>query len=363
MLGYVAIMMAADWGVTGFAVLSLSGRSGYHPSAPNLGWLLELPIPQDWAGFATQLRHQRNGGPSYLLGERRMTGWWYYFPVALAVKVPLACWLLIGARLAYCLLGRRSARKPSPARGEGAECSSHADKKGSLLPLVIAAFLAIAMFASKRNYGVRYLLPMAPLAIVWISALAERRGFWRCIVAGGLIGQAAALATIHPHELSYFNVLAGGKIGGRRVLADSNLDWGQGLRSLADLEKNYHPLTLYYFGDIEPPLYGIDSDWYVCTADEWPLPLIERCFNIRESLEHSRVSLATNYNPHGRMFHKGHNSLYPKFQPGTRYVAVSASLQHGPWGPPGYFRALDAVTPVAYTDDGTIAIYDLTPAK
>ena len=43
-------------------------------------------------------------------------------------------------------------------------------------PLAIAAFLAIAMFASKRNYGVRYLLPMAPLAIVWISALAERRG-------------------------------------------------------------------------------------------------------------------------------------------------------------------------------------------
>ena len=106
-----------------------------------------------------------------------------------------------------------------------------------LFPLAIAAFLAIAMVGSKRNYGVRYLLPMAPLAIVWVSALAERRGIWRGIVGVGLIGQAATLATIHPHELSYFNVLAGGKIGGRWVLADSNLDWGQGLRSLARLEK------------------------------------------------------------------------------------------------------------------------------
>ncbi len=41
----------------------------------------------------------------------------------------------------------------------------------------------------------------------------------------------------------------------------------------------------------------------------------------------------------------------------TRYLAVSASLQHGPWGPDGFFRGLDALEPVAYTDDGTIAVY------
>jgi hypothetical protein len=41
----------------------------------------------------------------------------------------------------------------------------------------------------------------------------------------------------------------------------------------------------------------------------------------------------------------------------TPYLAVSASLQHGPWGPDQFFRRLDGLTPVAYTDDGTIAIY------
>ncbi|HEY2155472.1 MAG TPA: 4-amino-4-deoxy-L-arabinose transferase, partial [Isosphaeraceae bacterium] len=196
-------------------------------------------------------------------------------------------------------------------------------KRGWLLPLAIAAFLAIAMIGSKRNYGVRYLLPMAPLAIVWISALPERRGIWRWIVAGGLVGQAAALATIHPHELSYFNILAGGKIGGRKVLADSNLDWGQGLRSLAQLEKRYRPMTLFYFGDVNPGHYLRSADGFLITATGTPIPLPE------------------------------------PFAVGTRYVAVSASLQHGPWGPEGYFRALDGITPVAYTDDGTIAIYDI----
>jgi len=72
------------------------------------------------------------------------------------------------------------------------------------------------------------------------------------VAALGLIGQAASVAAIHPHELSYFNVLAGGKIGGRRVLADSNLDWGQGLRSLARIQADFQPLTLFYFGDTDP---------------------------------------------------------------------------------------------------------------
>jgi hypothetical protein len=322
MLGYVAIMIAVDWALTGFAVLSVSGRSEYHPSAPNLGWLLELPIPQDWAGFATQLRHQRNGGPSYLLGERRMTGWWYYYPVALAVKVPLACWTLIAARV---LMGLRRVRHADlfVSRPLQEDVRMTDPTRQWLLPLAIAAFVAIAMFASKRNYGIRYLLPMGPLAIVWISALAERRGIWRWVVAGGLIGQAAALATIHPHELSYFNILAGGKIGGRRVLADSNLDWGQGLRSLARLEAQYRPMTLFYFGDVNPGHYVTPADGYQITATGTPA------------------------------------GLPPKFAVETRYVAVSASLRDGPWGPEGYFRALDRLLPVAYTDDGTIAIYDL----
>jgi hypothetical protein len=138
------------------------------------------------------------------------------------------------------------------------------------------------------------------------------------------VGQALAVAWVHPFELSYFNVLAGGPIGGRHVLADSNLDWGQGLKTLARLQQahaEYDDLTLYYFGDTHPSHYGVKGICHVIDA--------------------SSV----------------HPGLPPRLAASTRYVAVSASLQWGPWGPPGYFRSLDARAPERVTEDATIAIY------
>jgi hypothetical protein len=362
-IAYAAMMLLVDWALTGFAVLPPSGRTGYHPSAPGFARFLETPMPLDWVGFVTQLRHQRNGGPSYLLGERRLTGWWYYYPVALAVKVPLGCWLLIAVRSVLFLFERVSSPNPSLSSEEGEESKAGANVDW-FLPLAIGAFLAIAMLGSRRNYGVRYLLPMAPLAIVWVSALAERRGIWRGLVGLGLIGQAAALATIHPHELSYFNLLAGGKIGGRKVLADSNLDWGQGLRSLAVIEKTYHPLTLFYFGDTEPICYEVESRSFLFTASDVDGP--KYTLHRMESLYGVTIDAWMKLNDGNQDYDWQALDRMASGVPkspwvGTRYVAVSASLQYGPWGPPGFFRRLDALTPVAYTDDGTIAIYDLGP--
>ena len=71
MAGFLAVLVLADLAVTGFALLPLSPRTGPHPSldgrfGPVLGpWItriVETPIPQDWVGFATQMRHQRTGG-------------------------------------------------------------------------------------------------------------------------------------------------------------------------------------------------------------------------------------------------------------------------------------------------------------
>src|SRR5262249_34537864 len=124
--------------------------------------------------------------------------------------------------------------------------------------------------------------------------------------------------------LTYFNTLAGGRIGGRRVLADSNLDWGQGLRALAQLQRErpeLRALTLYYFGDTEPRHYGLAGIHHVIDA--------------------------------GSM----HPGIPPQFEANTPYVAVSASLQFGPWGPAGYFNALEGVRPVLLTRDTTIGIY------
>ncbi len=317
MVLFLGVMLLADVIITGGAVLTLSNEPGAaHPSVEGrfvsspsfkriLTRVMETPIPQDWVGFAAQIRHQRSGGPSYLLGERRMTGWWYYYFVALSVKVPLSFWLLAVART---LAGRASPSK----------------ERDWIFPLTIAAFLAITAAGSSRNYGVRYLLPMAPLAIVWVSSLAEMGKMWRLVACLGLLGQGLAVASVYPDELTYFNALCGGREGGRRVLSDSNLDWGQGLKSLARLQKTnpeLRDLTLFYFGETKPEYYGVIGASHTIDAGSV------------------------------------HPGLPERFGAKTKYIAVSVSLVNGPWGPPGYFRRLEGVRPYVMTDDTTIAVY------
>jgi hypothetical protein len=314
MTAYAAIMGLSNVVVTGGAASPLSERRGDHPIlAGRLGptaerWLvraIETPIPQDCAGFVRQAIMQSAGGAAYLFGEVREMGWRHYYLVALAVKVPLALWLVMTARAA---LARRI---PSAGRSW-------------MLPATSVAFVALASLASTRNLGVRYMLPIAPLAIVWISALAEGNPWARRLIWSGLAAQAIAVVSIHPYELSYFNALAGGPIGGRRILSDSNLDWSQGLKPLAELQRErpeLRDLTLYYFGDTAPARYGVSG----------------RDYTIRAT---------------------GDNAHLPRtLTAETRYLAVSASLQWGPYGTAGFFAPLDGIEPICYTPDATIAIY------
>ena len=56
---------------------------------------------------------------------------------------------------------------------------------------------------------------------------------------------------IHPHEVSYFNLLAGGPSRGADLLTDSNVDWGQDLgrlRAWAAREAPKERLSVAYFG-------------------------------------------------------------------------------------------------------------------
>lgn len=119
----------------------------------------------------------------------------------------------------------------------------------------LAILIAHMLFAD--DLGVRYILPAFPFAhliagigAAWLLTLRWGRPLAAALVAWLLI---AAIA-IYPDSLSYFNEAAGGKL----MLDDSNVDWGQGLKQLRDwLDVNGkgRPVRLAYFGSFPPANY------------------------------------------------------------------------------------------------------------
>lgn len=73
-----------------------------------------------------------------------------------------------------------------------------------------------------------------------------------------------ALGTLRtgPFYLTYFNELIGGPANGYRYLAGPDVDWGQGLKALADyLRRNgIRMVKLAYFGTDDPRMYGIEYE-------------------------------------------------------------------------------------------------------
>ncbi len=75
------------------------------------------------------------------------------------------------------------------------------------------------------------------------------------VLAGLGLLQAGETLAVHPHEISFFNLAAGGPSRGHLWLNDSNLDWGQDLVRLArELERRGDEAgtTVAYFGGADP---------------------------------------------------------------------------------------------------------------
>ncbi len=221
LLGYIALYFAA-------ALLTVA-----------LVYRFDLGLYFD--GLSETLRRLDKGRSSFAMGRHALEGVWWYFPAALALKTPLA---VLAAAAAGVWLALRNFRK---------------DYLWLLLPP--AVFFA-ASLTDKVQIGYRHIMPVMPfLAVLGGLALARllelRRGAW---LAGGLLALTAlSVARAHPFHLAYFNELAGGPAGGYKYFVDSNLDWGQDLKTLAGQLKGRGnpPVVLSYFGVARPESYGI----------------------------------------------------------------------------------------------------------
>jgi 4-amino-4-deoxy-L-arabinose transferase-like glycosyltransferase len=217
-------------------------------------WLggVPVPVPRSYLlGIDLQKVDFERQPLSYLRGEWRRGGWWYYYLYALAVKVPLGTWLLLLLAAALKLY-----------RAGPAVCQR--DELVVLAPLVL-----ILVFVSAQtgfNHHLRYVLPALPFAFIWAGQAAQARvRGWPvpAMVAGVAAWSVASSLWVYPHSLSYFNELAGGPTNGHAHLVNSNIDWGQDLFYLKrwlDDHPEARPLGLAYFGSVPPSLAGIESE-------------------------------------------------------------------------------------------------------
>jgi hypothetical protein len=198
---------------------------------------LRLPVPYTWLlGLATVSEQNSMGHGNYFFGMRGSSGHPLYFPVLLFAKSPTGLLLLLG--LGAWLLVRRLRAKHSPSLA-------------TWVLIVFAAFVFVSACASDINIGVRHVLPLLPIMVVFAGrvgalliestdvanpatprALSGRRG--PALVGACVLGCALGAASTFPTWLGDFNLLVGGPSGGHRISVIGE-DWGQDLGDLADL--------------------------------------------------------------------------------------------------------------------------------
>lgn len=187
-------------------------------------WDLKLPAPEFFDGILAARAHNQNGHPAFLLGNFSTQGWWYYFPVALGVKTPIA-FLGLAAMGAYT-------------------CVKDLSSSGCRLVLSYAlGILGSAVLVGHIDLGVRQILPiyvgLAILAALGTEWLSRRGALGRVSAVVLLLWMVVSGGLQHPDYLSYFNAFAGPAPAD--VLVDSDLDWGQDTKRLA---RRLHELRL-----------------------------------------------------------------------------------------------------------------------
>ncbi|MGE5304700.1 MAG: ArnT family glycosyltransferase [Alphaproteobacteria bacterium] len=184
---------------------------------------------------------------SFLLGDISNHGFWFYFPIAFAVKTPLPTIVMMLIAVVLVVLRR------------------HSRIDDLFLVIPPAAFFAVAVY-SHLNIGIRHILPIYPFLFVWLGGAVATISNLKCRIAKGgvlLLGLwlIGASLRVYPNYLAFFNELAGGSSNGHKILVDSNLDWGQDLKGLKHWMNDHGISKIHfaYFGTVDPFCYGIKA--------------------------------------------------------------------------------------------------------
>jgi hypothetical protein len=207
-----------------------------------------LPLPTAYIGGLDYMLILNQQATTYLLGHSHRDRLWYYFPLALAFKLPLGTW---GA------LVTRSVRAPREDVG-----SSRAGGLGHGWGLGRAA--AHGAVLPRYNFGIRYLLPAAPAGLRVVRQACCRAKSLRAGASrgGGVRGPpgAGGLCSARPGSSRSTTGHRADRAGAIASSTTRNVDWGQGLVALREeiAKRGIRRIHLSYHGTTDPAVYGID---------------------------------------------------------------------------------------------------------
>jgi len=204
---------------------------------------IPVPVPYPYLeGLDLVLYHERTGenyGGIYMLGELRPgEGFAGYFLVASLFKVPLPILALFCVSLVDFLKSFRS---------------KEFIKEQVYLLISVLYFSIYFNFFFRSQIGIRFFLVVFPVILIFSAHIFRKwERFSRrtriVFILSGLY-LITSVASYFPHYLSYFNELVLDRSQSYRILADSNLDWGQNRGALTQFLSE-HPE--YIFEPAEP---------------------------------------------------------------------------------------------------------------
>ncbi|HEY8186820.1 MAG TPA: phospholipid carrier-dependent glycosyltransferase [Pyrinomonadaceae bacterium] len=199
-------------------------------------------------GAIETFRHNDIGHSAFLLGKYSEHGWWYYFPVAFALKTTVPFLLVTIASIAWALW-RISLRHLKP-----------------LILLIPALIYSIFAMLAGINIGIRHFLPVFPFCFILGGALLDRllsvEKYRPLAVASVIVVLALCSVEVvraYPNYISYMNQLASSRPHWT-YLSDSNVEWGDDAGALADYLKakgETRVRAAFLGGSVTLPLYGV----------------------------------------------------------------------------------------------------------
>jgi hypothetical protein len=194
-------------------------------------------------------RYVARGHAIFLDGRVSRHGFPSYYLVALAYKTSLA---VLGAIVL------------------AAAVQVPASRRRYLALVGLAAFVLGAASLSRYTLGLRYVLLVFPLLYVAAGRLAVglfdgSRPEWarRALCAAVILACVAEQAVVYPYPRSYVN-RALVRRPAFEALADTDLDWGEGLIALQRFvdSRKLGPVALSYHGSARPQLFGVATTFY-----------------------------------------------------------------------------------------------------